>query len=183
MRYRFMHTVGRCKQPFALTSQYADNYYKSQAGGLLPPYIGTRYQRGTGLGSTLLSSLSRIAIPLLKRTATAVGKRALDTGIKLAGDLVSGQNLKKATKRRAKESGRKLLEDIIKAQTGRGRGKNFQVIFPPRKSQSNRGRPRKKGKVVKLGRKGLRRGENWTYLSDRIRHGFNSSYKLRLHQI
>ena len=153
MRYGFMHTVGRCKQPSALTSQYADSYYKSQAGGLLPPYIGTRYQRGTGLGSTLLSSLSRIALPLLKRMATAVGKRALDTWIKLAGDLVSGQNLKKAKKQRTKESGRKLLEDIIKAQTGRGKGQNFQVIFPPKKKSKHQRKANKKGKGGKAGKK------------------------------
>ena len=89
-----------------------DDYYTRQVGGALPYYTGARVQRGHGFGS-LFSGLLRSVAPLIKRGALALGKRALTTGAQIAGDVVSGQNIKKATKRRATAAGRALMSSLL----------------------------------------------------------------------
>ena len=76
-----------------------NDYYARQAGGALPYFAGVQYQRGHGLGS-LFGGLLRNAMPLIKRGAVALEKRALKTGVRKADDVMSGQSIKKATKRR-----------------------------------------------------------------------------------
>ena len=75
-----------------------NDYYARQAGGALP-----YFQRGHGLGS-LFGSLLRSAMPLIKRSAVALGKGALKTGVRIAGDVLSGQNIKTAAKRRVTDA-------------------------------------------------------------------------------
>jgi hypothetical protein len=58
-------------------------YYLNQAGRGYPVYVGTRYQRGHGLGS-IFGSLFKSAVPLLKRGAKTLGREALKTGLNLA---------------------------------------------------------------------------------------------------
>ena len=71
-----------------------NDYYARQAGGALPYFAGAKYQRGHGLGS-LFGGLLRSAMPLTKRGAVALGKGALKTGVRIAGDVLSGQNIKR----------------------------------------------------------------------------------------
>ena len=80
-----------------------NDYYARQAGGALPYFAGAQYQRGHGLGS-LFGSLLRSAMPLIKRGAVALGKGALKTGVRIAGDVLSGQNIKTAAKRRVTDA-------------------------------------------------------------------------------
>ena len=80
-----------------------NDYYARQAGGALPYFAGAQYQRGHGLGS-LFGSLLRSAMPLIKRGAVALGKGALKTGVRIAGDVLSGQNVKTAAKRRVTDA-------------------------------------------------------------------------------
>ena len=80
-----------------------NDYYVRQAGGALPYFAGAQYQRGHGLGS-LFGSLLRSAMPLIKRGAVALGKGALKTGVRIAGDVLSGQNIKTAAKRRVTDA-------------------------------------------------------------------------------
>ena len=62
-------------------------------------FVGARYQRGHGQGS-VFGGLLRSAMPLIKKGAMALGKGALKTGIHIADDVLSGQNIKTAAKRR-----------------------------------------------------------------------------------
>ena len=87
------------------------DYYARQAGGALPYFAGAQYQRGHGLDS-LFGGLLRSAMPLIKRGAVALGKGALKTGIRIADDVLSGQNIKKAAKRRITDSGRSMLRNL-----------------------------------------------------------------------
>ena len=80
-----------------------NDYYARQAGGALPYFAGAQYQRGHGLGS-LFSGLLPSAMPLIKRGAVALGKGALKTGVRIAGDVLSGQNIKTAAKRRVTDA-------------------------------------------------------------------------------
>ena len=89
-----------------------DDYYARQVGGALPYFTGARVQRGHGFGS-LFSGLLRSVAPLIKRGAVALGKRALTTGAQIAGDVVAGQNIKNATKRRATAAGRALMSSLL----------------------------------------------------------------------
>ena len=114
-------------------------YYLNQAGSGMSVYRGsTGLQRGYGLGG-LLGGLFRSAMPLLKKGAVAVGKEALQTGIDIAQDVISGQNVKTATKRRLKNAGRNMGTKVMKKiQKGKGCVKR-------------QARPQKRGK--KRGRK------------------------------
>ena len=80
-----------------------NDYYARQAGGALPYFAGAQYQRGHGLGS-LFSGLLRSAMPLIKRGAVALGRGALKTGVRIAADVLSGQNIKTAAKRRVTDA-------------------------------------------------------------------------------
>ena len=82
-----------------------EDYYQKQVGRGLPVFIGGTSMRGRGLGS-LLSGLVRSAVPLLKSGGKALLKEGAKTGTQLAQDVLSGQNLKSAAKRRAQEAGK-----------------------------------------------------------------------------
>ena len=70
---------------------YNDNYAR-QTGGALPYFVGARYQRGHGLGS-LFGGLLRSAMPLINRGVVALGRGALKTGVRIADDVLSGQDM------------------------------------------------------------------------------------------
>ena len=89
-----------------------DDYYAQQVGGALPYFAGARVQRGHGFGS-LFGGLLRSVAPLIKRGALALGNRALKTGAQIAGDILSGENIRTAAKRRTKTAGRDLLQSLL----------------------------------------------------------------------
>ena len=89
-----------------------DDYYAQQVGGGQPYFAGARVQRGHGFGS-LFGGLLRTVVPLIKRGALALGNRILKTGEKIAGDVLSGQNIRTAAKRRTKTVGRDLQQSLL----------------------------------------------------------------------
>ena len=95
-----------------------DDYYAQQVGGALPYFAGARVQRGHGFGS-LFGGLLRSVAPLIKRGALALGNRALKTGAKIAGDRLSGENIRTAAKRRTKTAGRDLLQSLLATPPGK----------------------------------------------------------------
>ena len=83
-----------------------EEYYLNQAkqkGGNLPAFHGSRFQRGYGLGS-IFKGLFRLALPHLQQGAKVLGKKALQTGVQVAQDVLAGENVKTATKNRAKQA-------------------------------------------------------------------------------
>lgn len=101
---------------------YTD-YYSQQSGSGLNPYAGARMQRGHGLGS-VLSGLFRSAVPLLRRGLAWFGRKALDTGATIAGnvakDVGEGKSFKDAAKSRVIETINEYVPGAI-PQTGSGR--------------------------------------------------------------
>ena len=95
-----------------------DDYYAQQVGGALPYFAGARVQRGHGFGS-LFGGLLRSVAPLIKRGALALGNRALKTGAQIAGDILSGENIRTAAKRRTKTAGRDLLQSMLATPPGK----------------------------------------------------------------
>lgn len=85
---------------------YADYYVRQSESGI-SAFSGARVQRGHGLGS-LLSSLWRSALPLLRKGLSWFGKKALDTGATIAGnvarDVAEGKSFTDATKSRVLET-------------------------------------------------------------------------------
>ena len=111
-----------------------NDYYARQAGGALPYFAGAQYLRGHGLGS-LFSGLLRSAMPLIKRGAVALGKGALKTGVRIAGDVLSGQNIKTAAKRRVTDA---LLTGLrpTASITTRTTVRTTRIRFTPRTTPS-----------------------------------------------
>ena len=91
-----------------------ENYYMRQAhGNGMPVFSGASLQKGHGIGN-ILSSAFRTMIPVLKVAGKVVGKnvakQGLHTGVGILSDVLRGQNLKQATKRRLREGGSQLIK-------------------------------------------------------------------------
>ena len=133
-----------------------EQYYLNQTGAGMPVYRGsTGLQRGYGLGG-LLGGLFRSAMPVLKKGAMAVGREALQSGIDIAQDVMRGQNVKTAAKKRIKTAGRNMGRKALnKLQKGKGRGK--QNLKPQKRGKKRR---RKNQLVSSRGSKRGRRSHN-----------------------
>lgn len=79
--------------------------------GSLPYFRGARVQRGYGLGS-MLKGIWKSAVPLLKAGTKYLGKRALQTGVNVAQDVMAGKSLKTASAAQAKKIKRRLVESM-----------------------------------------------------------------------
>lgn len=98
------------RTPYKANTALYDAYYKQQVGHGLPVYIGGL--RGKGLGG-ILNGLLRTAVPLLKSGAKTLLREGAKGGLQVAQDVLSGQNVKAAVKRRAKGVGKNLLNKAI----------------------------------------------------------------------
>ena len=74
----------------------------------------------------MLCSLTKFALPFLKKGAKAVGKQAMKTGMNIAQEVMLGQNVKKATKRHLSQG----LTELV-TQHGRGGLRRKRRIGPP----------------------------------------------------
>jgi hypothetical protein len=109
-----------------------NEYYLNQTGRGYPVYVGTRYQRGHGLGS-IFGSLFKSAVPLLKRGAKTLGCEALKTGLNLASDVMERQNVTQASSQIQIEiNGTNLLQ------------KAMDTVGPPGERSIKRAAKRKK---------------------------------------
>ena len=119
-----------------------EQYYLDQAkqkGGKLPAFHGARFQRGYGLRS-IFRSLFRWAVPHLQQGAKMLGRKALQTGVSVKQDALAGENLKTATKKRAKQA--LGLPSKKFPQSGAGK-KGTKRQAQPRKNSSPQGKKRK----------------------------------------
>ena len=133
-----------------------EQYYINQSGSGMPVYRGsTGLQRGYGLGG-LLGGLFRSAMPILKKGAMAVGREALQSGMDIAQDVMKGENVKTAAKRRMKTAGRNMGRKALnKLQRGRGAKKQL-----PKAQKRGKKRGRKSQSVSSRGSQRRRRSYN-----------------------
>jgi hypothetical protein len=104
-------------------------YYLEQAGNGMNVFRGSRYQRGHGGIGSFLKGLLRMAMPLFKSGARAVGREALRTGANILGDISSNKPAKQVFKDRLKEAGHALharAEAGISRMAGNGRLKGVK---------------------------------------------------------
>ena len=100
-------------------------------------------REGTDLEVCSAVSSDRLPLCLIRRGAVALGKRALTTGVQIASDVVAGQNVKKAAKRRATDAGRDLMESLLNTPPPPGkRVKRIKRAAPRRRVISNKRRSR-----------------------------------------
>ena len=85
-------------------------------------YVNSKV-RGRGLGN-ILSSISKIALPILKRVVVPHAKKAL---IGTASDVLSGRNLATSLKTRAKDAGKAMIKTAFQPPTNRGVGKRKNI--------------------------------------------------------
>lgn len=114
-----------------------DRYYVNQAGSGLPFYSGSRIQSGYGLGS-ILGGLLRSAVPLLKPALKTVGREVARSGVDVVKDVMQGQSLKQAAKRRLREGANRslraatgvILPSFVNANTPRKRKRRMEAPPP-----------------------------------------------------
>ena len=103
--------------------QLTDHYLRQQRGGNIAGFRGTRMQRGYGIGG-IFRSLARFAMPLFKKSAESVGKRALKAATEVGRDVLDGKSFKESTKSRGREVFKDLANQGANAllhQAGRGK--------------------------------------------------------------
>ena len=93
----------RRREAYCSDAKLYDDYYVGQAGYGMPYFSGTQIQRGHGLGN-ILSGIMRAAMPLVKGGVKALGKQGLQTGMQIAGDVLSGKKTKQAVKKMSQTS-------------------------------------------------------------------------------
>lgn len=138
-----------------MTQSYYENNYRQWGGGnsgIGRIYVGAPFQRGAGIGS-FLGGVFRYVLPLLKRSASAVGKEMLQTGLNIATDVGELKKpFKQAFKERVRQSGSNLQQ---KAKDNldrfmRGEGYKFGVkILPPHLTNALARKKRKKSGAKK----------------------------------
>ena len=85
------------------------------------------------VGGALLYFLRTVA-PLIRRGDVALGKRALTTGAQIASEVVTGQNVKKAAKRKATAEGRNPMQSLLNTSPPPGkRVKRIKRAAPRRR--------------------------------------------------
>ncbi len=124
----------RC--PYTPEKAFYQKYYAS--GGSLPYFQGELFQRGSGLGSRILSTVLNIAAPLIKPRAT-----------KLLGNITKKVGLDKAVHgkiaRKAIEVGLDTVEDLVLKR--KKAKETTQQRAPKRKTQPPKTRKPKKKRV------------------------------------
>ena len=97
------------KKPYIPNHKLYEQYYVDQArqkGGSLPAFHGSQFQQGYGLGS-IFKGLFRWDMPHLQQGAKVLGKKALQTGVQVAQDVLGGSNVNTLS------AGRKFKWDFL----------------------------------------------------------------------
>ena len=82
------------------------------------------------------------AVEIEIRGALALGNRALKTGAQIAGDVLSGENIRTAAKRRTNTAGRDLLQSLL--TTSSPPGKRVKRAAPKKRIKPRRAEPVKR---------------------------------------
>jgi len=97
-----------------------EDYYSRQVGGQMPVFVGSRYQRGHGLGSVLGGIFRRFIVPLFTTHGKTLALDALRTGMNVAEDVLgSGSGFKESVKKRVPEGIKRTAQNLIR-QSGSG---------------------------------------------------------------
>ena len=128
-----------------LGNPYIHYYLGQQDGHDMPVFRGSPWQRGygqTGYG------IGKIAKPMIKSGAKALGNIALTSGVNLLGAVLAGKSVKQAARTRALEGANAAKMQAIRvqryAQTGRGRSRSSRRSARKRKASRTKRRAKKR---------------------------------------
>ena len=136
-----------------LGNPYIHYHLGQQDGRGMSVFRGSSWQRGygqTGYGlGGLFRSLGKIAKPMIKSGAKALGNIALTSGVNLLGDVLAGKSVKQAARARALEGANTAKMQAIQraqryAQTGRGRSRSSRRSTKKRKASRTKRRAKKR---------------------------------------
>ena len=136
-----------------LGNPYIYYYLDQQHGRGMPVFRGSSSQRGygqTGYGlGGLFCSLGKIAKPMIKSGAKALGNIAFTSGVNLLGDVLAGKSVKQAARTRALEGANAAKMQAIQraqryAQTRRGRSRSSRRSARKRKASRIKRRAKKR---------------------------------------
>ena len=128
-----------------------NSYQVGGSGGLGVKniYVGSRFQRGHGIGG-FLGGLLRTVLPYLKSGARYVGKEAFKAGINVIDDIESkGANFNEAIKERSKESLKNIKRKATEKMGDIMQGRGYKRGNTKKKRQSVKKRTKRKKKPVK----------------------------------
>ena len=109
--------------------QFKQYYLRGQQGGSIAGFRGARIQRGYGIGN-FFKSIARFAIPLVKRGAQAIGRRALGAAVDVGHDILEGKNVKQSIKSRGIKAVKDIVHQGVKqpgSQSGGGRKRKTPI--------------------------------------------------------
>ena len=104
------------RSPFTITPFFPTSSRQFGRGGITVfrgspiPHV----QHGRGFGS-LFQSMGRMVTPLIGKALRYAGKTGLETGIGLLSDVLSGENVKTAAKRRASAAFQQAKQEAKRA--------------------------------------------------------------------
>ena len=137
------------RSPFSITPFFSTSSRQFGRGGITvfrgSPIPHVQYWRGFG---SLFKSMGRMVTPLIGKAVRYAGKTGLETGIGLLSDVLSGENVKTAAKRRASAAFQQAKQDILEEVKS--------TVKRRRKGPSTTTTPGKKRKKRKGGQKGGR---------------------------
>ena len=142
-----MMMMNQHRYPYQSCPKLYEDYYVNQVGHGLPVFVGgggRRSYRGHGFGS-LLAGIGRAVVPLLKKGGKALLKEGARTGLRVAQDVMSGQRLGSALKQRARQSGKRLLTQVLSPSPSR-KQKRIKTKRTAQGKQSGRQRRRQQPK-------------------------------------
>lgn len=114
--------------PLKRSQKAYDAYFCQQAGHGLPVFIGSRSQRGHGLGS-FLSGIGRMILPIFKTGGKALLREGALTGLQVARDALDGRNVGESFKEHARDAGKRLLHGAVDHLAGNQSGSGLRA--PP----------------------------------------------------
>lgn len=95
-----------------------------------PVFQGGIMQDGAGLGSVLSGGIKRFIAPFLSQMMKRLKGQALRTGSQILGDVMMGQNIKKAATARAKQGAKQVLLNTLQ---GKGRRRRKRKTAPKKR--------------------------------------------------
>jgi len=91
-----------------------EDYYSCQAGGEMPVFAGSRYQRGHALGSILGGFFRRFIVPMFKKHGKTLALDTVRTGMNVADDVLSsGRGFKESIRKRVPEGVQHTVQHLM----------------------------------------------------------------------
>ena len=137
------------RSPYTITPFFPTSSRQFGRGGISvfrgSPIPHVQYGRGFG---SLFKSVARVVTPLASKALRYTAKRGLETRIGLLSDVLSGENVKTAAKRRASEAFQQTKQDALEAVKRRRQGPSTTTTTSTVKRKRKKGRNQKGGRIA-----------------------------------